>query len=151
TVTLPTPPAAPTLNTATYDGAVLLLDWTAPAGQVLGYGITVTSGSTKLEYSAGPETTLSVPVALDFSKSWSATVAAIGVIGAGTPSRAMTVSARAITGTSEVSSIAFDGAALAINWSAVLDPTVLGYHVVVSATSDTVVDEVVSATSFVAP
>lgn len=105
-IALPVVPGAPTPSGATYDGKTFFFAWGAVAGAT-SYAITLTSSKQTFNFSAGSALSFALPIALDPTVAWSATVAAINVAGTGAASAAVNVlvSAPEITAASYASGV----------------------------------------------
>jgi hypothetical protein len=129
---LEVPLIAPTGVLAGYDGQLVSIDLTFPAGRpVDGYQVTLTgSGGGGQQVRTGPQLPISFSQNLDLSQTWSAEV--IPVLGI--------VSARPGSGQVELpvltapvlTSVGYDGAELSLQWTAARLPYLSGYQVAVS-------------------
>lgn len=89
-IVFPAVPAAPTPIAAGYDGKMFFLAWSAVASADA-YAVTLTSSKQTFNFGAGAALSFALPIALDPSVAWSATVTAIGIAGSGPASAAIDV------------------------------------------------------------
>jgi hypothetical protein len=127
-VAMPTISEAPTIGAARYDGVTLFVGWSAVANPVVtGYTLTLTGGESPQTYTTGPETTLSTPVALDLTKTYSVRVKANGNGIQGPDSKKAAVTMPTISEAPTIGTARYDGVTLFVDWSPVANPLVTGY------------------------